>query len=1629
MDDKQIVVVLGMHRSGTSAITRGLKVLGVDLGDNLLPAESGNNEKGFFEDATITAYNEELLADLGHAWDSLVPISPEELNSPITQSHKVRAIEHLREKVADIKCFGVKDPRMSRLLPFWQEIFVELGLKVSYVVAFRNPKNVAHSLVKRNDFEVEKGYFLWLEHMLLSLKYSQGASRVFVNYELMLQEPEKQLCRISKSLGLPFDPQGPEFQEYKHEFLQHSLQHNSFTLDGLAKDEKVPADVLNLSLLLLQLSRDEHADDQAVVATVSELYQAMLTRLPAYRLMRHFDINNAYLSEQLSVKGKNLETLEADHNALASAHGKLETIHAELKADYSKLSEHRRWLENQYDSFQATLSESQGSVQSLENELYRYSSGRFLLKSLVLHMAERFGLRYRGDNPAESELFDADYYLSTYEDVRAAGINPLQHYLEQGWREGRDPSAGFSTKAYLEHYSDVRLRRINPLIHYLRYGYYEGRPIFDTKGRNYYLSRKISRHRVVVQLLNLVSQQPELLGRFVREARRGGLRHALAIAVRKLKRSQKRFALSQIAKPLGDVALTEYEVLKIVPYYLDPYLCEVPKTATQMIAVHLHLNSEQMSGNWLGYLKNIPVEFDLYISRIGNGGSKFDEKLLRATVPLLRQLVVEVVPEQAGAIASLIIQFGGRLKEYDVVAHLHDEAGAAEDSGVKVRLDLLCGSPANVGQILQLLDGDAKVVYPVDTRAESAAYHQAGWNDAANVIGMALEKYREVDAKVFPSAQFPRPTLFWARGGTISDLLQLPLQYEHFANTANDVAPEMLSRSLERLVLVNTTTSEGRNYQLEAPQISHEPRDYYEPQVDYSTSIKHDTVKVLAYYLPQFHPTPENDEWHGTGFTEWYKVRSANPLFFGHYQQHVPHEDIGYYHLDGPAQLQQQAEMMQKSGVHGLIFYHYWFTGRMILEKPAQMLMANREINMPFAFCWANENWTRRWDGNEQEILLGQVYSKEDARGFIRYLIPFFKDERYIKVDGRPMLHVYRPSSIEHIEEYLEVWREECESAGLKAPYMVATLTRGATHPDDHGMDAAVERVLHDWTADAVQDTRSQLRPYWPLEGNVLNYGEVAEHYMAQDLGKDFTLFRSLVPTWDNTARYGNRAYVLNNFTTEKFQTWMEFLVDYSEQNLPEDRRYVVVNAWNEWAEGAHLEPDTRFGYGYLNSIGRALSGQAFAATSHCAPATDLKLNVTLTSDALARLDAEPESRRKFLECLASSNVLQNCSVATDSAQVQQALMAQGLNVGNHQPENADFTLVFSDICLFPASAIESLLKMAKRHKGYAVSASVRNDPLYVQSEGTVNFSINADQVAFMALQPAAPAVGYKICCEATCFRLLPESGIQSATPDTVSTIVRYHRRGDRASLLNALLSLIAQSGCRVLPVLAIQDMDDEEIALLQAQLDQLPWSEHCEPVIRRYFSTEQTPDLRSLMLNDALKAVGSGYAAFLDYDDMLFPWAYSSQLEQLKSSGKNATFARVYSTMVDSATGCIIKRDKIYDYGETYRDFIEHNHAPLHSFLLDLNQCDLQAITYFDDMKYMEDYYLTMQLFTREGTDWESLRTCGFIGDYIHRIGCDTHTLALTDEQQRADLLNSESYRICEARIKALRDRLLPQA
>jgi hypothetical protein len=228
-----------------------------------------------------------------------------------------------------------------------------------------------------------------------------------------------------------------------------------------------------------------------------------------------------------------------------------------------------------------------------------------------------------------------------------------------------------------------------------------------------------------------------------------------------------------------------------------------------------------------------------------------------------------------------------------------------------------------------------------------------------------------------------------------------------------------------------------------------------------------------------------------------------------------------------------------------------------------------------------------------------------------------------------------------------------------------------------------------------------------------------------------------------------------------------------------------------------------------------------------------------------------------------------------------------------------------------------------------------------------------------------------------------------------------------------------------VRPCIGVQDMPEAEMEDFRRSVDSLPWAPDCAPLLRFYRATPDRPDLRTVMLNEMLQAVGSGYAAFLDYDDVMFPDAYERLLGRLKQTGRNATFGRVFSAMTDPARGTVLRRARVYEYGSGYADFLENNHAPIHSFMLDLDRIDLTRITYFPDMRFMEDYYLTLQIFTADDTDWASLSRPVYVGDYIHMMTGGTNTLAILDAEQRHKLLESPEYRLCEARIVALRRKL----
>ena len=1238
----------------------------------------------------------------------------------------------------------------------------------------------------------------------------------------------------------------------------------------------------------------------------------------------------------------------------------------------------------------------------------------------IYHLITERQLRRR---MVKSGLFDSNYYLSTYPDVARAGVQPLDHYLTEGWKEGRNPSASFSTIGYQLLHEDVDRQPIDPLTHFVRHGHREGRAIQSTTGEKLYIPYEKSLWELCLTAMRVARDKPALIGSFFREWHQRGFAYAWNLVITR-SRAASAVIESQQVTSLKERIL--YDKFKIVPYYLNPFAKFEKGASTKRVAVHLHLYYQDMADSCLVYLNNIPYAFDLFVS-VPEGLDPQEIKD-KATQQLAGAggIVVEQVPNRGRDIAPFIIQFGDRLRAYDYVAHIHTKKSprnTALAGWFDAIMSQLLGSQSRIAQIFKLLDDDGKVVYPAGRYTE--AWDDTGWSDNRDIAATLLGRMSRFDMADFPYVEFPQGFMFWAKTSAIADFLTLPIGYEAFPEEplAHDAT---VAHALERILLICTTRSEGRNYRLESPELSAVPTEFYEDQQNFAESIVHPSIKVLAYYLPQFHPTPENDEWHGVGFTEWHKVRAANPLFQGHYQQHVPHPDIGYYQLNGPEILEKQAGLMRQAGVHGLIFYHYWFSGRLILEKPAQMLLANPQIQMPFSFCWANENWTRRWDGNEQDVLLGQVYSPEDAKAFIEYLIPFFKDPRYIKVEGRPVLFVYRPSAVVHCAEYIRIWQETCIAHGLKAPYVVATLTRGATAPQDYGMDAAVERVLNDWTAGAVRELKGELRPYQPINGSVLSYPEVANHYMNKIRNENFMQFRSLVPVWDNTPRYGSEAYALHGFSPKVMQQWLEHIIRYSVNVLPEDRRFVVVNAWNEWAEGAHIEPDQRYGYAYLNGIGRALSGQRFDDYVSTIVPSGLRLQLELSPEALKRLETEPENARKFKACL-NDAVNQLGAELVANPTLHSKLEAIGITTSAlHTNTTTQGVLVFKDLFVFSAESIQTLVKMASRYKGFAISASLLNEPGYVHDKTAVNYQIAWWQRAGLELRLGAAHHGYKVCYRAVCFKLLSDDKNDSL--QKVSVITRFHHGADRALLQNALLSLVAQNGCSIKPWLALQDVAQEALAELKSMVLAMPWAPGCEPEFLVFHSKSDQPDMRATMLNETLKKVVKGFVAFLDYDDVVYPDAYAPVIGRLQHLGKNASFGRVNSAYIDFETGMIIKRDQVYHKGSSYEDYLRRNLAPLHSFVINLDLIDTQALRYLPWMKYMEDYYLTLQIFSKNKTDWDSLKLCHVMGDYVHRSGDASHTLAFSTELQKVDLMKTIDYQLCEDAVVAMRQSVIKQ-
>jgi hypothetical protein len=373
---------------------------------------------------------------------------------------------------------------------------------------------------------------------------------------------------------------------------------------------------------------------------------------------------------------------------------------------------------------------------------------------------------------------------------------------------------------------------------------------------------------------------------------------------------------------------------------------------------------------------------------------------------------------------------------------------------------------------------------------------------------------------------------------------------------------------------------------------------------DPNPSVSPPDVRVIAFYLPQFHPIPENDKWWGAGFTEWTNVARAVPQFRGHIQPNIP-ADLGFYDLRVAETRSAQADMARKYGIEGFCYWHYWFGGERLLERPFNEVLESGEPNFPFCLGWANHTWSASlWkSGDEREIIKEQTYpGKDDYDRHFAFLLKAFSDPRYIRVGSKPVFVIYRPMEIPDCRAALDHWRELASKNGLSGLHIVGTFDYHQRHWDAraNGFDAIsiwpLGKVIDEvppYLRGARLARRLYRRPLsplrkavewlWPANQRVFDYEKVCDLLTVEPTG-DLPLYQMAIPNWDTTPRYNKKGIVFHNSSPQAFRRHLRLVMQQT-RALPAEQRIVFAKSWNEWAEGNYLEPDLRFGVEYLEVL------------------------------------------------------------------------------------------------------------------------------------------------------------------------------------------------------------------------------------------------------------------------------------------------------------------------------------------------------------------------------------------------------------------------------------------------------------
>jgi GT2 family glycosyltransferase len=1274
---RSAVVILGMHRSGTSALCGALDLVGVDFGDHLMPANDAN-VKGYWEHEEIVRVHDRLLSSLGSWWDDDEPLPSDWVEREATREARSQLLEILERDFAHSSLFGVKDPRMCRLMPLWLPIFPTLGVEPHFVVVVRHPWEVAESLAKRDGIEHPKSYLLWLEHVVQAESATRGSKRSFVRYEEMVDDPVAILTRLQKQLGVNLRAPSRTRDPLRN-FLDPSLRHHEVT-KTTAGQLRYPIPHVALDLFgAIQNASTPKEISRKVAPLAAEFLRARelfppgsirAKKLSVALQSTDHDLPGALEQAQVTSSQPSAE-LQQRNEEVSHRDTQLSQFSSELEAAEARKREYETQLDIDARRITSLGTDVDGLKRELETASARASDLSLQRETERARSEERVAEIERQRSAAEAELQASRDALGTSRDetARRLGVLEIQRTHNVGVA---------ASQAKLEaRFAEVSRRLLGLGAELQQQGNSHAPGIISAILEDIRRIHHPSFSWKVARSLGLLRLAPPGTPRSASELR--SIAHELKARLREIRKT-----LASGSSAPEDVA---YEISRLL---------ELRRRARAM-AGSLRLSTLLRSagpvwdlsdwplrpssnivresgkallfeGPWyLGHNPDVAAAeidpLDHYLkwgaAEGRNPNSLFDLPWYLARSPDVAEAELSALKHycewgaQEGRDPSPLFSTNWYLAQNPDVAAAglnplahYLEHGAREGRDPHPLFDTswyLAHNPEVSGlnpleHYLRwgchhrrsphpLFDATWYLAQYDDVAAAKIDpllhYLDIGWREGRDPHPLFdsswyLEQNPDLRGELNPLRHYlefggpegrdPHPLFDSGHylGTYLKDPVEKPNPLVHYLTTGwrlgyqpnpqfdpslyLHVHPDVAGAGIEPFThYILSGKTEGRVST--ADEISFEP---YKPdfEIPREPALPPENtaadVKAIAFYLPQFHRIPENDAWWGEGFTEWSNVRRGHPNFEGHYQPHVP-SALGYYDLSEESVLERQAQLARQAGIHGFCYHYYWFGGKVLLDLPIRRIVERGKPDFPFCICWANENWTRRWDGKESEILIAQRHSPDDDLAFIQKIEPVLRQKNYIRIDGKPMLLIYRPSLLPDAKATLERWRSYARRVGLGDLHLVIVYSFSEQRSAEfYGFDAAVQFPPH---LQATPVTPRIPGRSWDFTGFIYDYTEVRRYALQQfaSTPEQTRLYPGVMPSWDNTARQRTRSTIWVNSSPEAYYEWLAEASRLVRAKSSQSDHLVFINAWNEWAEGCHLEPDDRYGYAWLNATSLAL--------------------------------------------------------------------------------------------------------------------------------------------------------------------------------------------------------------------------------------------------------------------------------------------------------------------------------------------------------------------------------------------------------------------------------------------------------